>query len=114
MGLGRTRTESHTRPPHKLTCLPRFSITSRTGRWICDDAGGRCYLLHATLNKLAAKLDPKAFLRVHRSAIVSLNAIKEITPGIQDEFDIVLHYGTALLTGRTYGEVMRQLLSHSL
>jgi two-component system, LytTR family, response regulator len=77
-------------------------------------AGGRRYLLHATLNKLEAKLDPKSFLRVHRSVIVNLTAIKEITPGAQGEFDIVIRDGTPLRSGRTYGEVIRQLLSNSL
>ena len=77
-------------------------------------AGGRCYLLHSTLNKFAEKLDPLAFLRVHRSTVVNLRAIKEITPGIHGEYDIALRDGTKIRSGRTYGDVMRQLLSNSL
>jgi two-component system LytT family response regulator len=96
-------------------------IATDTIGWICaaDDyveihATGRRYLLHATLNKFAAKLDPKSFLRVHRSVVVNLSAVKEITPSTQGEFDIALQDGTVLRSGRTYGEVMRRLLSNTL
>jgi two-component system, LytTR family, response regulator len=77
-------------------------------------AADRRYLLHATLNKLAAKLDPKTFLRVHRSVVVNLNTIKEITPGLHGDYEITLQDGTAVRSGRTYGDAMRQLLSNSL
>jgi two-component system, LytTR family, response regulator len=96
-------------------------VPTETIGWIraADDyvelhAVGRHYLLRATLDKLAAKLDPKTFLRVHRSVVVNLNAIKEITPGLQGEFDIALQDGTELRSGRTYGNVLRRLLSNSL
>jgi two-component system LytT family response regulator len=77
-------------------------------------ADGRRYLLHSTLNKLAGKLDPQTFLRVHRSIVVNLSAIKEITPSFHGEYEITLQDGTELRSGRTYGEAMRQLLSNSL
>ena len=96
-------------------------VPTETIDWIraADDyvelyAGGRRHLLHSTLNKLARKLDPLTFLRVHRSVVVNLRAIKEITPGIHGEYDIALQDGTELRSGRTYGEAMRQLLSNSL
>lgn len=96
-------------------------VPTETIDWIraADDyvelhAGGRRHLLHSTLNKLAGKLDPLTFLRVHRSIVVNLRAIKEITPGIHGEYDIALQDGTELRSGRTYGEAMRQLLSNSL
>jgi two-component system LytT family response regulator len=100
----------------KIVLVPAESIG-----WIraADDyvelhADGRRYLLHATLNKLAAKLDSRAFLRVHRSVIVNLSAIKEITPANQGEYDIAIQDGTKFRSGRTYGEAIRQLLSNSL
>jgi two-component system, LytTR family, response regulator len=77
-------------------------------------AAGSSYLLHATLNKLAAKLDPRTFLRVHRSIIVNLNAIKEITPGLHGDYEITLQDGSDVRSGRTYSDAMRQLLSNSL
>ena len=96
-------------------------VLTETIDWIhaADDyvelhASGRRYLLHATLNNLAAKLDPRMFLRIHRSVVVNLQAIKDISPGIHGEFVIALQDGTQLRSGRTYGEAMRQLLSNSL
>jgi two-component system, LytTR family, response regulator len=104
------------RSRQKIVLVPTQDID-----WIraADDyvelhAAGRRYLLHATLNKLAAKLDPKTFLRVHRSIVVNLNAIKEITPGLHGDYEITLQDGTDVRSGRTYGDAMRQLLSNSL
>jgi two-component system, LytTR family, response regulator len=96
-------------------------VPTETIDWVraADDyvelhADGRRYLLHSTLNKLAEKLDPQTFLRVHRSIVVNLSAIKEITPSFHGEYEITLQDGTELRSGRTYGEAMRQLLSNSL
>jgi two-component system LytT family response regulator len=101
---------------HKIVLVPTQTID-----WIhaADDyvqlhARGRSYLLHDTLNKLAAKLDPKIFLRIHRSVVVNLQAIREITPGAHGEFAIALQDGSELRSGRTYCETMRQLLTNSL
>ncbi|HYR29073.1 MAG TPA: LytTR family DNA-binding domain-containing protein, partial [Thermoanaerobaculia bacterium] len=43
-------------------------------------AGGNTYLLRETLNDLEGRLDPEHFLRVHRSAIVNVDRVREIHP----------------------------------
>lgn len=39
---------------------------------------GRSYALRQTIKQLARQLDPKRFVRIHRSAIVNLSRVKEI------------------------------------
>src|SRR5206468_9154106 len=43
--------------------------------------GATTHLLRESLRTLEAKLDPRTFLRVHRSAIVNVDAIRELSPG---------------------------------
>ena len=64
-------------------------------------AGGR-YLVHGTLGELAERLDPAVFLRVNRSTIVRLDAIKELQPWFHGDWRVVLHDGTELMWSRRY------------
>ena len=50
------------------------------GQHVPLHAGGTSHLVRETLRTLEAKLDPHAFLRVHRSAIVNVDAIRELQP----------------------------------
>src|SRR4051812_5475798 len=42
--------------------------------------GRASHLLLATMNSLEARLDPRRFLRIHRSTIVNLSRVKELQP----------------------------------
>lgn len=76
--------------------------------WIeaCDDyvavhAGGAQYRVRVSLAALARRLDPVRFARIHRSAIVRLDHIREIRTGGRDEAMVVrLRDGTELPVSR--------------
>jgi two-component system LytT family response regulator len=59
-------------------------------------------LLRESLSWLESRLDPKNFLRIHRSTIVNLNKIKEVQSWFYGEYRILLYDGTALMLSRTY------------
>jgi two-component system LytT family response regulator len=63
--------------------------------------GGRSHLLRETMNELAQRLDPEKFFRVHRSAIVNLERVKEIHPLFRGDRDLVLADGTKVRLSRT-------------
>jgi two-component system, LytTR family, response regulator len=46
--------------------------------YACLHAGGKKYLLRESIRALEAKLDPKKFVRLHRSAIVNIDHVREI------------------------------------
>jgi len=46
--------------------------------YCCVHANGHRYMVRETVTDLSSKLDPKHFIRIHRSAIVNLNQIREI------------------------------------
>jgi two-component system LytT family response regulator len=63
-----------------------------------------------TLNGLEAALDPREFLRIHRSLIVRLDQIAEVQPLFAGEYVVVLRDGTKLTSGRTYRHKLREAL----
>jgi len=62
----------------------------------------RPYLHKETLSGLMNRLDPAAFLRVHRSHAVNISAVRELRPMLHGEYLIILANGTALTSGRSY------------
>jgi two-component system LytT family response regulator len=62
----------------------------------CLHVGAKNYLLREPIKQLAATLDPGKFVRVHRSAIVNLDHVREILRGGQSEGAIILQNGHRL------------------
>jgi two-component system, LytTR family, response regulator len=46
--------------------------------YACIHIGHKSFMLRETIKQLAASLDPKKFVRVHRSAIVNVNHVRKI------------------------------------
>jgi two-component system, LytTR family, response regulator len=63
---------------------------------------GRSHLLHETMNSVEHKLDPKEFLRIHRSRIVRLELIEEARNIDNREYLVRLSDGSEHRSGRTY------------
>jgi two-component system LytT family response regulator len=65
-------------------------------------ARGRRTLVRLTLKRLAEDLDPERFLRVHRSAIVNLDCVREVEPLASGDQRLVLSDSTELRVSRTH------------
>lgn len=72
--------------------------------------GERSFVLRETISGFHARLDPQRFLRIHRSAIVRIDAIREIEPLASGRYRINLHGGQRLVSGRSYREALRVAL----
>ena len=84
-------------------------VTAEQVDWIDSAAnyvrlhvGTGAFLIRMTMNELEQKLDPQQFARIHRSTIVNISRVKEVTPDWHGEFDVKLHDGTNLRLTRTY------------
>jgi two-component system LytT family response regulator len=79
--------------------------------WIAADnyyiklhVGGKSYLLRISMNELEEKLDPKKFLRIHRSTIINFDRVKELHQNPNGEYVVVLKTGTELKLSRSRRE----------
>jgi two-component system LytT family response regulator len=72
------------------------------------------YLLRETISGLEEQLDPKQFLRIHRSAIVKIDKIKELQPWFHGEYRIILENGKQLTLSRNYRTNLQDLVGNAL
>jgi two-component system, LytTR family, response regulator len=70
--------------------------------YIVLHAGGKTHSIRGTLDALSKKLDPNAFIRVNRSAIVRLDSIRELQPWFHGEYKIVVKDGSVVTWSRRF------------
>ena len=84
------------------------------GNYVRLHTSKESYLLRDTISALEAQLDPKRFLRVHRSAIVNIDRVQEMQPWFHGEYRIILKGGAQLTLSRSYREKLHELLGRPL
>lgn len=72
--------------------------------------GGGGGLVRETLRSLEERLDPERFVRVHRSAIVNIDRIRELSPAPSGDYLITLQSGATLTMSRTFRTCLLQRL----
>jgi two-component system LytT family response regulator len=80
------------------------------GDYVRIHVGRQWHLLRETMKNLEAQLDPRRFVRIHRSTIVNIERVKELQPFFRGEYVLVLHEGTTLKLSRGYREHLEQVL----
>jgi two-component system LytT family response regulator len=84
------------------------------GDYMKFHVAGRAHLMRETMARLEARLDPKRFVRIHRSTIVNIDRLRKLSPSFAGEYVVVLHDGTKLKLSRGYHERIATLLKQSL
>jgi two-component system LytT family response regulator len=74
--------------------------------------GARSYLHREPMRDLEARLDPRRFMRIHRSAIVALDRISELRPSAHGDHCVRLRDGTELRLSRARRARLRAVLSN--
>ena len=70
------------------------------GNYMVLHVGGAQHRLRASLAGLTAGLDPKRFVRIHRSVIVNVERIREVQPWFGGDYIAILHTGAKLRVSR--------------
>ena len=79
------------------------------GNYVRLHVGARTHEIRETLNNLERKLDPRHFLRIHRSTMVNVHLIKEIQPWFHGYHLVLLQNGQELRMSRYQNEIARRL-----
>lgn len=74
------------------------------GNYICLQTEKSKHLLYETLSSFEQKLNPKIFMRIHRSTIVNINFIKEIQSHFNGDYSVLLKNARVLRMSRNYKE----------
>ena len=72
------------------------------------------HLHRALLRELEASLDPRRFVRIHRSAVVNLDFVAELQPDSHGEYAVLLRDRTALKLTRGYRPALEARLGQRL
>jgi two-component system LytT family response regulator len=68
--------------------------------YVTIDTGDRQYLIHARLSDMEARLDPRRFVRIHRSHVVNLDFVTAIEPHEGARVEAVLKSGARVVASR--------------
>jgi len=75
--------------------------------------GRESHLVRQTMNAIEQMLAPFGFVRVHRSTIVNLDYVKEMTPLESGDYEISMRDSSKLRMSRKYRACLQNLLRHS-
>jgi two-component system, LytTR family, response regulator len=83
------------------------------GDYLTLHGAGGTHLIRETMGDFYAKLDAKKFLRIHRSAIVNIERIKDLQPLFKGEYVFTLISGKRLKSSRGYRREFQFLLDEA-
>ena len=76
-------------------------------------AGKETHVVRQQLQRLEPRLAPHGFVRVHRSAIVNVDRIKELEPWFHGEYVVILKDGTKLTSSAAHSEALHRIIDAS-
>ena len=75
-----------------------------SGDYVTIHTPKKSHLLRETMRNMETRLDSHGFKRIHRSAIINLECVSELTSNRNNDYNVVLTDGTVLNLGRSYKE----------
>jgi hypothetical protein len=81
-----------------------------SGNYAILHVGGDTFEIRSSLSKLEGELDPKRFVRVHKSYVVNVARIAEVTPWVSGDWRIRLQDGAEVNLSRRYRQRFEALV----
>lgn len=88
-----------------------ISWVEAAGNYVNLHAGSEAHVLRESMKNMETRLDPELFVRIHRSAIVNVNRIRELQPWFHGEYVVILHDGTRLMASRVFSDRLDKLIA---
>jgi two-component system LytT family response regulator len=82
--------------------LDELLRVSAANKHVCVFASGGRYLVREPLRVLARQLDPRRFVRVHRSEVVNVDAVVRLETSTHGDGLVILADGSSVPLSRTY------------
>jgi hypothetical protein len=73
-----------------------------SGNYAILHVGGETFEIRSSLTRLEGELDPKRFVRVHKSHVVNIARVAEVTPWVSGDWRIRLQDGAEVNLSRRY------------
>ena len=81
-----------------------------SGNYVRLHVGAETHLLRESMKNMERRLDPNTFVRIHRSAIVNVDRIRELEPWFHGEYIVIMRDGTRLTASRVYSDRLSALI----
>jgi two-component system LytT family response regulator len=81
------------------------------GNYVTIHAGREKFMFRETLRNLSERLDPAKFVRLHRSSVVNVERLRELSPWSRGEQVAVLNDGTQLPIGRAFRDRLMSVMN---
>lgn len=91
-------------PVREIECL------LAQGNYVELRVDGRGLLLRETMASIEARLDPRLFLRIHRSRIVRVDLIEQLETYASGQYVVRMRNGLRMVSGRSYRGALRRAL----
>ena len=79
------------------------------GNYVFLHVGTQRHLYRQTMTSLEARLDASRFVRIHRSTIISLDALESLEPIYAGDYEVRLKGGHVVRMSRNYREALERL-----
>lgn len=80
------------------------------GDYMCVHANDGTHIMRRTMKELEEDLDPRRFVRAHRSAIVNIRFVNKMVSHVSGEYHLVLDNGTELKVSRSHRDRVKEMI----
>ena len=96
----------------RVVPVREIEYVTASGTYAELHVGSERYVIRESLQHLEEQLDPAAFLRIHRSAIVRLDRVEALLRG-DGSYEVQLKGGVRLRVGRSRRELLERRLGRT-
>lgn len=93
-----------------LVRLEDVTSIETAGNYVRLHTGGRSHLYRAALSTLQRRLDPRRFVRIHRTAVINLDCVAHLERSVRREYEVVLRDGRRLTMAAAYRAAFEELV----
>ncbi|MHB1049473.1 MAG: LytR/AlgR family response regulator transcription factor [Bacteroidota bacterium] len=84
------------------------------GNYVKVHLGKESHLVRTTMTAMEKRLNPAAFVRIHRKTIINISRVKELQPWLNGEYKVILSSSAQLILSRNYRDNLIRSISTPL